>query len=142
MANEVNNKFLIRLKKKTTIDKIDQLVQETGKSKTEIINMALEEGLPILQKQSTDENTKIYAMIQKAVREEIEPIQESLIQSLAVQFVDEKILSSTYQHLLFLLRELPGVDIPQEYTALFDKTMPQQFDEIKEKFLKDLYENY
>ena len=136
-----NNEFHLRIKKQSTSDLIEKIANENSLTFNEVINLALEEGLQKLERTQFDKQRELISACSKVVREELQPLKETLAMLLTIQMIDKKMISSLYQQFDFFIQNSGNVKLPEAYKNKFDQKLPEHFDKLKASYIKKVLDN-
>lgn len=140
--SKFSHEMRIRIKNVNTLDMIKQVYStKQFKSINEIVNTALERGLP----QLLDGNTALdCSEISKNLLEELTPITQSLLFNMKkitiLQTVQESMISSLLQELEFYFK-VKGITIDPALLDEFRLALPDRFEEDKQELIERLFES-
>lgn len=139
----VSSDLHIRIKKSSTLDAIKDLYKtKKFESINDIVNIALEKGLPAIYAASDTLPGSVAEKVSEQVIKHLSPVTDALLLNMkkitVLQSVQESMLGSMIQEFEFFLKT-KGVTIDPRLLDEFRFRLPQRFEDDKQELIDRLF---
>ena len=134
MADGIKNRFTIRISSQEILSQLERLAEEKEVSKSKIVEMILTDYF----KNNSQKPSSVGSIDSNSIKK----IDDLLFRMKALEMnlnLTEKMVSSTYQHLIVIAASSPHLPkIPEELKNHFDEFLPANFQTLKEQWLNGI----